>query len=475
MLQKQSSWYVILIAVAAGVAGLMYGFDTAVISGAIGFLAERYELTPAMQGWVISCVMVGGVLGVALSGFLSDRYGRRNIMFLSAVLFIISAIGSAFATGVSMLIVARIIGGFGIGFASALSVTYISECAPPKIRGRLGSLYQLFTIFGICATFYINYAVANSGTYAWGLEEGWRWMLGYGVLPGLIFFVLLFFIPESPRYLIQKGREKEAFQTLTRINGEEVAKQEAKEIKVSIETEKNTSVKQLLKPGLRMAMGVGIFLALFNQVIGMNAVTYYGPDIFRSVGFENNTEFLATSIIGSVQVLFTIVALLLIDKLGRKKLMAVGSILMALFMVLIGSVFYFEPASSGPLLIIFIAGFTAAFCVSMGPIPWIMIPEIFPNHLRAKAVGIATMFLWGANWAIGQFTPILINNMGGAFTFWMFAVINAICFTFVMTIVPETKNKTLEEIGQIWLKKKNAAEPEKNVFTENSVQEVVNK
>ncbi|MFA9458109.1 sugar porter family MFS transporter [Halalkalibacter sp. AB-rgal2] len=475
MLQKQSSWYVILIAVAAGVAGLMYGFDTAVISGAIGFLAERYELTPAMQGWVISCVMVGGVLGVALSGFLSDRYGRRNIMFLSAVLFIISAIGSAFATGVSMLIVARIIGGFGIGFASALSVTYISECAPPKIRGRLGSLYQLFTIFGICATFYINYAVANSGTYAWGLEEGWRWMLGYGVLPGLIFFVLLFFIPESPRYLIQKGREKEAFETLTRINGEEVAKQEAKEIKVSIETEKNTSVKQLLKPGLRMAMGVGIFLALFNQVIGMNAVTYYGPDIFRSVGFENNTEFLATSIIGSVQVLFTIVALLLIDKLGRKKLMAVGSILMALFMVLIGSVFFFEPANSGPLLIVFIAGFTAAFCVSMGPIPWIMIPEIFPNHLRAKAVGIATMFLWGANWAIGQFTPILINNMGGAFTFWMFAVINAICFTFVMTIVPETKNKTLEEIGQIWLKKKNAAESEKSVFSEYNVQETVNK
>ncbi|MCK0470555.1 sugar porter family MFS transporter [Halalkalibacter sp. APA_J-10(15)] len=475
MLQKQSSWYVILIAVAAGVAGLMYGFDTAVISGAIGFLAERYELTPAMQGWVISCVMVGGVLGVALSGFLSDRYGRRNIMFLSAVLFIISAIGSAFATGVSMLIVARIIGGFGIGFASALSVTYISECAPPKIRGRLGSLYQLFTIFGICATFYINYAVANSGTYAWGLEEGWRWMLGYGVLPGLIFFVLLFFIPESPRYLIQKGREKEAFRTLIRINGEEVAKQEAKEIKVSIETEKNTSIKQLLKPGLRMAMGVGIFLALFNQVIGMNAVTYYGPDIFRSVGFENNTEFLATSIIGSVQVLFTIVALLLIDKLGRKKLMAIGSILMALFMVLIGSVFYFEPANSGPLLIVFIAGFTAAFCVSMGPIPWIMIPEIFPNHLRAKAVGIATMFLWGANWAIGQFTPILINNMGGAFTFWMFAVINAICFTFVMTIVPETKNKTLEEIGQIWLKKKNAAESEKSVFSEYNVQETVNK
>ncbi|WP_163583244.1 sugar porter family MFS transporter [Gracilibacillus saliphilus] len=461
MEKKHSLWYVILIAASAGMAGLLYGFDTAVISGAIGYLQEIYNLSPAMEGWVISCVMVGGVTGVALSGFLSDRWGRKKLLMMSAIFFIISALGSAFAIDVTTLVLARILGGLGIGFASALSVTYISECAPPAIRGRLGSLYQLFTIFGICATFYINYFVANSGTHEWGLELGWRWMLGYGTIPGIIFLFLLFFIPESPRYLIQKGKDKEAFHILKRINGDEVAKKEAKEIKASIEVEQSSSVKELIKPGLRMAMGVGIFLALFNQVIGMNAVTYYGPDIFRSVGFENNTEFLATSIIGSVQVVFTILAIFLIDKLGRKKLMAIGSSLMAIFMLLIGSVFYFEPASSGVLLIILIAGFTASFCVSMGPIPWIMIPEIFPNHLRAKAVGIATIFLWGANWAIGQFTPVLINNMGSSFTFWMFAVINVICFIFVMTIVPETKNKTLEEIGQLWKSKKQVEKEEK--------------
>ncbi|WP_117168586.1 sugar porter family MFS transporter [Paraliobacillus sediminis] len=455
MKDKHSIWYVILITASAGMGGLLYGFDTAVISGAIGYLQVLYDLSPAMEGWVISCVMIGGVLGVAMSGFLSDKYGRKNILIISAVFFIISALGSAFAVNVTMLVFARILGGFGIGFASALSVTYISECAPPAIRGRLGSLYQLFTIIGISITFYINFGVANSGTYEWGLESGWRWMLGYGTFPGIIFLILLFFIPESPRFLIKKGRETEAFQILKRINGEKVAIKEAKEIKHSIDVEKNTSVKQLFKPGLRAAMGVGIFLALFNQVIGMNAVTYYGPDIFRSVGFENNTEFLATSIIGSVQLVFTIVAILLIDKLGRKKLMAIGSSLMAVFMVLIGSVFYFTPENSGPLLVIFIAGFTAAFCVSMGPIPWVMIPEIFPNHLRGKAVGIATMFLWGANWAIGQFTPMLINGMGGAFTFWMFAAINVVCFTFVMTIVPETKNKSLEEIALIWKPKKD--------------------
>ncbi|WP_112182046.1 sugar porter family MFS transporter [Paraliobacillus zengyii] len=450
MVKKHSFWYVILITASAGMGGLLYGFDTAVISGAIGYLQVLYDLSPAMEGWVISCVMIGGVLGVAMSGFLSDKYGRKNILIISAVFFIVSALGSALAINVTMLVFARILGGFGIGFASALSVTYISECAPPAIRGRLGSLYQLFTIIGISVTFYINFGVANSGTYEWGLETGWRWMLGYGTFPGIIFLILLFFIPESPRFLIKKGNETEAFQILKKINGEKVAIKEAKEIKHSIEVEENTSVKQLFKPGLRAAMGVGIFLALFNQVIGMNAVTYYGPDIFRSVGFENNTEFLATSIIGSVQLVFTVVAILLIDRLGRKKLMAIGSSLMAIFMVLIGCVFYFTPENSGPLLIIFIAGFTAAFCVSMGPIPWVMIPEIFPNHLRGKAVGIATMFLWGANWSIGQFTPMLINGMGGAFTFWMFAAINVICFTFVMTIVPETKNKSLEEIALIW-------------------------
>ncbi|SER33887.1 MFS transporter, SP family, arabinose:H+ symporter [Gracilibacillus ureilyticus] len=460
MEKKHSLWYVILIAASAGMAGLLYGFDTAVISGAIGYLQDLYDLSPAMEGWVISCVMIGGVIGVALSGFLSDKFGRKNILMVSAIFFIISALGSAFAIDVTTLVLARILGGFGIGFASALSVTYISECAPPAIRGRLGSMYQLFTILGICATFYINYGVANSGTYEWGLEAGWRWMLGYGTIPGIIFLFLLFFIPESPRYLIQKGKDQEAYQILKRINGEEIAKKEEKDIKASIKAEQSSSAKELLKPGLRMAMGVGVFLALFNQVIGMNAVTYYGPDIFRSVGFENNTEFLATSIIGSVQVVFTIVAILLIDKLGRKKLMAIGSSFMAIFMLLIGSVFYFSPANAGVLLIILIAGFTASFCISMGPIPWIMIPEIFPNHLRAKAVGIATIFLWGANWAIGQFTPVLINNMGSAFTFWMFAVINVICFIFVMTIVPETKNKTLEEIGEIW-KPKTAAKKKK--------------
>lgn len=448
-LNKNSFWYIIIISSAAGMAGLLYGYDTAVISGAIGFLQESYGLSPVMEGFVISSIMFGGIIGVGISGYLSDAFGRKKILMVAALFFAISAILSALANSVEFLIGARIFGGLGIGLASSLSVTYITECAPKAIRGRLSSMYQLFTILGISATYFVNLAVVNAGTHAWGVETGWRWMLGYGMIPALLFFVMLFFVPESPRYLVQKGKDKEALMILTKINGAKQAEEEFTDIMASINDETNQSLKQLLQPGLRKALGVGIFLALFNQVIGMNAITYYGPEIFRMVGFANNTEFFATSLIGVVQVVFTIVAVFLIDKVGRKKLMAVGSSLMALFMLLIGGVFFFD-ITGGTWLIIFIMGFTAAFCVSMGPIPWIMIPEIFPNHLRARAVGLTTMFLWGSNWAIGQFTPMLLNGLGGAYTFWIFAGINAICFTFVMKIVPETKNKSLEEIEQFW-------------------------
>ncbi|WP_019393121.1 sugar porter family MFS transporter [Priestia filamentosa] len=445
---KHSVWYIAVISMAAGMAGLLYGYDTAVISGAIGFLQELYGLSPFMEGFVISSIMVGGIIGVGISGYLGDIFGRRKILMAAGIIFSISSVLSALVNSVEMLIAARIFGGLGIGLASSLAVTYITECAPPAIRGRLSSMYQLFTVLGISSTYFVNLAVANAGTHSWGVEAGWRWMLGYGMIPSLLFFLTLLFVPESPRFLIKKGKDQEALSILRRINDKQTADLEMKAIKSSITTETNSSMLRLFQPGLRKALGVGIFLALFNQVIGMNAITYYGPEIFKSVGFENNTEFVATSLVGVVQLISTIAAVFLIDRAGRKKLMAIGSSLMAFFMLLIGGVFFFNIA--GPWLIIFIIGFTAAFCISMGPIPWIMIPEIFPNHLRARAVGLTTMFLWGANWAIGQFTPMLLSGLGGAYTFWTFAVINVICFIFVMTIVPETKNKSLEEIEQFW-------------------------
>ncbi|AEB25611.1 MULTISPECIES: sugar porter family MFS transporter [Bacillus amyloliquefaciens group] len=449
--RQHSMWFVILISCAAGLGGLLYGYDTAVISGAIGFLKDLYRLSPFMEGLVISSIMIGGVFGVGISGFLSDRFGRRKILMAAALLFAVSAVVSALSQSVSSLIIARIIGGLGIGMGSSLSVTYITEAAPPPIRGSLSSLYQLFTILGISGTYFINLAVQQSGSYEWGVHTGWRWMLAYGMIPSVIFFIVLFLVPESPRWLAKAGRRNEALAVLTRINGEQTAKEEIKQIETSLQLEKMGSLSQLFKPGLRKALVIGILLALFNQVIGMNAITYYGPEIFKMMGFGQNAGFVTTCIVGVVEVIFTVIAVLLVDKVGRKKLMGVGSAFMALFMILIGASFYFHLAS-GTALVVIILGFVAAFCVSVGPITWIMISEIFPNHLRARAAGIATIFLWGANWAIGQFVPMMISGLGLAYTFWIFAVINILCFLFVVTICPETKNKSLEEIEKLWIK-----------------------
>ncbi|MDS0524223.1 sugar porter family MFS transporter [Clostridium sp. SHJSY1] len=456
---KHSLLFIILISCAAGLGGLLYGYDTAVISGAIGFLKELYNLSPAMEGFVISSIMVGGVIGVGFSGFLGDAIGRRKVLMIAAGLFAISAAISAVSATVFVLIFARIIGGLGIGMASALSVTYITECAPPSIRGRLSSLYQLFTIFGISITYFVNLGIVNMGGDSWRVSTGWRYMLACGTVPAVVFLLTLFFVPESPRFLVKSGNVEKASAVLTKINGPQIAKEELDSISKSLDSEKDASLKQLFQPGLRSALYIGIFLAIFNQAIGMNSITYYGPEIFQMIGFKSNSSFLATSIIGVVEIFATILAMFLIDKLGRKKLMEIGSALMAIFMLLIGTSFYFN-ITNGYLILLFIICFVVSFCISMGPIPWIMIPEIFPNHLRARATGIATIFLWGANWAIGQFTPMLLNGIGGAYTFWMFCGINVLCFIIVTTKVPETKNKSLEEIEKFWLpKSKNHATP----------------
>lgn len=447
-----SMWFIILVSSAAGLGGLLYGYDTAVISGAIGFIQELYALSPAMEGFVISSIMLGGVIGVGFSGFLGDKIGRKKVLIIAAIVFAISAILSAIASTVWVLIIARIIGGLGIGMASALSVTYITECAPPHIRGRLSSMYQLFTIIGLSATYFINLGIVNMGDNSWGVQTGWRYMLAVGVIPAIIFAVTLIFVPESPRYLARVGRNAEAKLILNKINGSEVGAKEFALIEKSITEEKNTSLKMLLEPGLRKALGVGIFLAIFNQAIGYNSITYYGPEIFKMLGYVDNGSFVATCIVGIVNIIATFIAVFLIDSAGRKKLMAIGSLLMAIFAGLMSWQFSLETPNV-TMTLIFIIGFVTAFCMSMGPIPWIMIPEIFPNYLRARATGVVTIFLWGANFCIGQFTPMLLKGWGPAATYLLFAAINLICFIFVLTIVPETKNKSLEEIEKFWTPK----------------------
>ena len=460
--RRGSGRYIVGLALSAGLAGLLYGYDTVSISGAIDFLQEKYALSPALQGLVISSIMIGGVIGAGFSGFLSDKYGRRKILMFGGAFFFVAALWSAFTFSPFTLILARIIGGVGIGLAAALAVTYITESAPTNIRGALTSAYQLLTISGIFLTNVINYFIASSGSHEWGVASGWRWMLGIGAIPAAIFVAALWLSPESPRFLVQAGRVEEGYKVLERISGSDKARRDVEEIQLQIAEEKkaNASFSDLFKPGLRKALLIGIFLAIFNQAIGMNAISYYGPVMFSHMGFGGNTEFLASSLVGGIELVFTVVGMYLIDTAGRKKLMAVGSGLMVLFALGIS----FSYANNYQLLmLIFVMCFTSAFAFSMGPIPWIMIPELFPTYLRGRATGICTVFLWGTNWAIGQFTPMLINSIGGMGTFLVFACTNLLCFLGVVTFVPETKDKTLEEIAELW---KPKAEQQSNAQME---------
>ncbi len=315
--RSHSMGFVILISCAAGLGGLLYGYDTAVISGAIGFLKDLYSLSPFMEGLVISSIMIGGVVGVGISGFLSDRFGRRKILMTAALLFAISAIVSALSQDVSTLIIARIIGGQESGWAHRFLLRTLQKRAARHTRKFIILISALYDP-GISATYFINLAVQRSGTYEWGVHTGWRWMLAYGMVPSVIFFLVLLVVPESPRWLAKAGKTNEALKILTRINGETVAKEELKNIENSLKIEQMGSLSQLFKPGLRKALVIGILLALFNQVIGMNAITYYGPEIFKMMGFGQNAGFVTTCIVGVVEVIFTVIAVLLIDKVGRK-------------------------------------------------------------------------------------------------------------------------------------------------------------
>ncbi|WP_067936072.1 sugar porter family MFS transporter [Alicyclobacillus kakegawensis] len=443
--------FVILISSAAALGGLLYGYDTAVISGAIGFLGEFYGLSTFMQGFVTAAILIGGIIGVLVSGFLSDWLGRKKVLAMAAVLFALAAVGSGFTNTVTWLVVARIVGGIGIGMASVLSTTYISEVSPPYIRGRLSSIYQLATVIGIAATFFVNAAVAGSGTHAWDVTTGWRWMLSLGAIPAIVFFLVLFVVPESPRWLQKSGREQEAFQVLEKINGREIAEYELGEIKRSLSQERNTSFSQLFKPGLRAALMIGIMLAIFQQFVGINAIMYYAPTIFQSAGMGQNAQFTQTVVVGIINFLFTLLAIWLIDKIGRKALLLIGAGCMTLFLLLIGGTFYFH-VTHGPLILIFILGYVASFAISMGPVVWVMIPEIFPNHSRARAASLATVFLWAADWVVTQFFPTMLHSIGGAVSFWIFMFLCIVAFVFVLKFVPETKDKSLEEIERFWLK-----------------------
>lgn len=453
---RGSGKYTFGLALSAGLAGLLYGYDTVSISGAIEFLRARYGLSTLMEGLVVSSIMLGAVTGAATAGFLSDRFGRKRILIIGGAFFLVAAVWSALTIGPIALIVARVAGGYGIGLTAALAVTYITESAPANIRGLLAFSYQLLAVCGIFLTNVINYIIASHGSNDWDIATGWRWMLGLGAIPAATFLLAMRRAPESPRFLIQIGRTDEGFAVLEHILGTERARLRTDDIQASVklETEMSHEFHDLFRPGLRRALVIGIFLAVFNQFIGMNAISYYGPVMFSDLGFAGDTQFLAAASVGGVELVATVVGMYLIDTFGRKRLMEIGTGMMCVFALCISGSYFM---GNSLLTLIFVMAFTISFAFSMGPIPWIVIPELFPTYLRGRATGLCVMCLLFANWIIAQFTPMMIDGLGGGISFAIFAVLDLICLFGIVALVPETMGRTLEEIEHLWQPKTDLA------------------
>jgi SP family arabinose:H+ symporter-like MFS transporter len=453
--------YVILICLTAGLGGFLFGFDTAVISGAINFLRVQFHLNPVMEGWIMSSALVGCVLGAAISGLLADKFGRKKILLLSALLFIISALGCAIAHTPTFLVVSRIIGGIGVGFAAMVAPMFIAELSPADIRGRLVSLYQLAITLGILVSYLSNAGLLyySSRHIAGGdsvmnfylVAEVWRGMLGSNLIPAALFFIFLFFIPESPRWLIKKDRTEEALKVLERINGREKGRLESIEIRNAIHSE-GRSFKQLLQPGIRVALVIGLALPFLTQLTGITTVMYYAPAIFEKAGFHTGSAMGSAAIIGFFNMIFTLVAIWKIDKWGRKPLLIWGFVGLSFALISIGWLFYNNSASN--LLLGAFILYIAVFAATLGPGVWVVLAEIYPTKIRGRAMSLGTLSLFMGSTFVTQAYPIMRESLGIGITFFLYGVLMLPSAYFVKKLIPETKGKSLEDIERQWIKKR---------------------
>jgi len=455
--QETNNAYLLFIALTAALGGFLFGFDTAVISGTIGFVKSKFALDAVMEGWFVSSALVGCIAGVSFAGELSDRFGRKKALIASGLLFSISAFGCAISASHSELIIFRLLGGLGVGVASMLSPLYISEVSPAKIRGRMVALYQFAITLGILLAYFANaWLLNNSATVEMEsallqkifAEEVWRAMFGSEAIPALLFFIIMFFVPESPRWLAAKGKNQQAGAVLARINGSASAEKDLVSIKEAISKEEKGSWKVLFRPGIRVAVFAGVCLALLSQFTGINAIIYYGPRIMEEAGLKLSDALGGQVIIGFVNVAATVYAILKIDNYGRKKLMLGGVSGMAISLVIVGILFLLK-MTSGIVILIFILTFCASFSIGVGPVVWVLLSEIYPTHVRGRAMSIATLSLWVGTAIIGQLVPWMLENLTAAGTFFVFALF-CIPVPFVLRRIPETKGMSLEDIEMIW-------------------------
>jgi len=445
--------YVFLITLVAALGGLLFGYDTGVINGAIGPLKAHFSLNPQQEGWAMGCALVGCALGAIGAGPVSDRFGRRKALIVSAVCFFVSAVGTAIPRTLTAFILYRILGGLGVGAASMISPMYIAEISPARIRGRMVSINQFAIVSGFLVVYFVNYFIALQGDEAWNERLGWRWMFGSESLPAFLLLILSFVIPESPRWLTKWGRENEALTILARVDGIAYARAELAEIKETLAHESG-SLRQLFQPGLKIVLVIGVVLAVLQQVTGINVFLYFGTEIFKKMGAGTNAALLQTIVVGIVNLTFTILAIWTVDRIGRRPLMMVGSAGMGISLVAMGLAGYMQ--WTGLWMLLFILGYIACFALSVGPVTWVILSEIFPTRIRGRAMAIATVCLWIANYLVSQTFPMMDENpwlvatFHRGFPFWLYGVFCVVLLIFVWRYVPETKGKSLEQIERHW-------------------------
>jgi SP family arabinose:H+ symporter-like MFS transporter len=436
--------YLYFICLIATMGGLMFGFDIAIISGAVPFIQPYFGWNELQLGWGVSSLLVGAIIGAFSSGILSDIYGRKKVLIIVALFFSVSCAITALAQSSVVFILSRIFGGLAVGAASVLSPMYVAEVAPPKNRGKLVAVYQLAIVLGILCSYSINYGLHNA-------ENNWRWMFATGIIPSVLFFIGLFFIPESPRWLFKAGLKNESAKVLTRIGGESLAQVEIQEIAESLkEVSGSVSINELFKPSTRKVMLIGFILAVLVQVSGINTIVDYAPNIFLAAGVEINNALLQTSLVGLINFIFTFIAILFIDKIGRRLLYLIGSMGMVVTLVMLAVSFFLK--AEGIFTLISILLFIAFFASCIGPVFWTLVSEIFPNRVRGKAVAFASFTQWIFNFLVVLLFPHFLSSVGGPGTFLFLALMSFLQLLFTYKYVPETKGKSLEEIEKLWHK-----------------------
>lgn len=436
--------FVILISATAALGGLLFGFDTAIISGTIPYIQSYFNMDAVALGWAVGSGLIGCALGSVTAGYLSDGYGRRVSLMCCALLFAISGIGVAFSHTLVAFILFRIIGGIGVGAAAMVSPMYIAEIAPSSERGRLVALYQLAIVTGILLAYFTNYGLNDTGV------NNWRWMFGSQLIPSLLFLIMLFFVPESPRWLVGKDRIKESMVVLQKIVPHFQLQQELEDIQRSFSGQEKVGLAHLFEKRYSKVLIAGILLAVFQQVTGINAILYYAPVIFNQTGIGNNDSLLYTIIIGVVNVVSTFIAIGLVDKVGRKRFLLIGSVLMGVSLLTVALCFYLQ-FFAYYIILVAVLVYVASFGCTLGAVTWVYLSEIFPNRIRALAMSLSTFALWVADFIISYSFPIMTMHMSTAVTLGIYAFFCVVAFIYMVINIPETKGKSLEEIETLFV------------------------